>query len=163
MSVDPAAPSTEHPMPPLLRRLLLLFHALRYGARLIWLAAPPGHKLHWMVELLGRVHASGRSVDNLHGLLPALGPLATRFAQTLAQRPELAGATLHDAIDAVDHMEAPLPPRIRAAAAAPPCDRPRQSRRARSRPQVQGVARASARSGLRAVRAPAADRAGCRR
>jgi ubiquinone biosynthesis protein len=105
-------------MPPLLRRLLLLFHALRYGARLIWLAAPPGHKLHWMVQLLGRVHASGRSVDNLHGLLPALGPLASRFAQTLAQRPELASATLHDAIDAVDHMEEPLPPRESAAALA---------------------------------------------
>ncbi|MFL9960681.1 AarF/UbiB family protein [Paraburkholderia sediminicola] len=98
-------------MPPLLRRLLLLFHALRYGARLIWLAAPPGRKLHWMIELVGRVHASERSGQNLHSLLPALGPLASRFAQTLAQRPELASATLHDAIDAVDHMEEPLPPR----------------------------------------------------
>ncbi|WP_345814780.1 AarF/UbiB family protein [Paraburkholderia sp. PREW-6R] len=97
-------------MPPLFRRLSLLFHALRYGARLIWLAAPADHKLHWMIELIGRVHASGRSGDSLHDLLPALGPLATRFAQTLAQRPELASATLHDAIDAIDHMEAPLSP-----------------------------------------------------
>ena len=97
-------------MPPLFRRLLLLFHALRYGARLIWLAAPPDHKLHWMIQLVGRVHASERGGAQLHRVLPALGPLASRFAQTLAERPELAGSTLHDAIDAVDHMEAPLPP-----------------------------------------------------
>ncbi len=96
-------------MPPLFRRLLLLFHALRYGARLIWLAAPPDHKLHWMIDLVSRVHASGRS-ESLHGVLPALGPLASRFAQTLAERPELATGTLHDAIDAIDHLEAPLPP-----------------------------------------------------
>ncbi|MBB5413464.1 ubiquinone biosynthesis protein [Paraburkholderia sp. HC6.4b] len=97
-------------MPPLFRRLLLLFHALRYGARLIWLAAPPDHKLHWMIELIGRVHASERSGAQLHGLLPALGPLASRFAQTLARRPELASGTLHDALDAIDHMEVPLSP-----------------------------------------------------
>ncbi|CAB3775689.1 putative protein kinase UbiB [Paraburkholderia ultramafica] len=97
-------------MPPLFRRLLLLFHALRYGARLIWLAAPPEHKLHWMIELVGRVHASGRGGRSLHNVLPALGPLASRFAQTLTERPELATGTLHDAIDAIDHMEAPLPP-----------------------------------------------------
>lgn len=97
-------------MPPLFRRLLLLFHAMRYGARLIWLAAPPDHKLHWMIELIGRVHASGRSAEGLHGVLPVLGPLASCFAQTLATRPELATGTLHDAIDAIDHLEAPLPP-----------------------------------------------------
>ncbi|OLL29009.1 ABC transporter [Burkholderia sp. SRS-W-2-2016] len=97
-------------MPPLFRRLRLLFHALRYGARLIWLAAPPDHKLHWIIELIGRVHASGRSGAQLHAMLPALGPLASRFAQTLAERPELASGTLHDALDALDHMEEPLPP-----------------------------------------------------
>ncbi|REE24212.1 ubiquinone biosynthesis protein [Paraburkholderia sp. BL27I4N3] len=97
-------------MPPLFRRLLLLFHALRYGARLIWLAAPQDHKLHWMIELIGRLHAADRSGKSLSGVLPALGPLAARFAQTLAERPELATGTLHDAIDAIDHMEAPLPP-----------------------------------------------------
>lgn len=97
-------------MPPLFRRLLLLFHALRYGARLIWLAAPPDHKLHWMIRLVGRVHASGQSGEGLHGVLPALGPLASRFAQTLAARPELATGTLHDAIDAIDHLETPLSP-----------------------------------------------------
>ncbi|MFM0403547.1 ABC1 kinase family protein [Paraburkholderia aspalathi] len=97
-------------MPPLFRRLLLLFHALRYGARLIWLAAPSDHKLHWMIELIGRVHAAGRSGASLHGVLPALGPLASRFAQTLVERPELASGTLHDAVDAIDHLEAALPP-----------------------------------------------------
>jgi ubiquinone biosynthesis protein len=105
-------------MPPLFRRLLLLFHALRYGARLIWLAAPPEHKLHWMIQLVGRVHASGRSGQSLHNVLPVLGPLASRFAQTLAERPELAGATLHDAIDAIDHLETPLPPHESAEALA---------------------------------------------
>ena len=97
-------------MPPLFRRLLLLYHALRYGARLIWLAAPPGRKLHWMIELVGRVHASPEGARSVHGVLPALGPLAGRFAKALLERPELASATLHDAIDAVDHLEAPLPP-----------------------------------------------------
>ena len=68
-------------MPPLFRRLLLLFHALRYGARLIWLAAPQDHKLHWMIELIGRLHTAERSGKSLSGVLPALGPLAARFAQ----------------------------------------------------------------------------------
>lgn len=120
----PLSPSTELPMPPLFRRLLLLFHALRYGARLIWLAAPPDHKLHWMIELLGRVHASRRSGERLHGVLPALGPLASRFAQTLVERPELATGTLHDAIDAIDHLEAPLPPQASEQALARAFGRP---------------------------------------
>jgi ubiquinone biosynthesis protein len=111
-------------MPPLFRRLLLLFHALRYGARLIWLAAPPEHKLHWMIELVGRVQASGGSGQSLHSVLPALGPLASRFAQTLAEHPELASGTLHDAIDAIDHMEAPLPPQEAEAALARAFGRP---------------------------------------
>ena len=97
-------------MPPLFRRLLLLLHALRYGARLLWLAAPSEHKLHWLIQLIVRMQASGRRVERLHDVLPALGPLASRFARTLAERPELATSTLHDAIDAIDHLEAPLPP-----------------------------------------------------
>ncbi|MGF6771460.1 ubiquinone biosynthesis protein [Paraburkholderia sp. GAS199] len=111
-------------MPPLFRRLLLLFHALRYGARLIWLAAPADHKLHWMIQLVGRVHASERSRDSLHGVLPALGPLAGRFAQVLVERPELASGTLHDAIDAIDHLETPLPPNEAAIALAHAFNRP---------------------------------------
>ncbi|HEY1996862.1 ABC1 kinase family protein [Paraburkholderia sp.] len=111
-------------MPPLFRRLLLLYHALRYGARLIWLAAPRDHKLHWIVTLLERVHASEGGRDNLHSILPALGPLASNFAQTLAQRPELATGTLHDAFDAVGRMETPLPPAEVAPALANALGRP---------------------------------------
>jgi ubiquinone biosynthesis protein len=97
-------------MPPLFRRLRLLFHALRYGARLIWLAAPEHHKLHWIVTLAARVHESPRGRAGVHSALPNLGPLASAFAEALARRPELATGTLHDAIDAVSHLETPLPP-----------------------------------------------------
>jgi ubiquinone biosynthesis protein len=97
-------------MPPLIRRLRLLFHALRYGARLIWLAAPEHHKLHWIVALARRVHASPGGRAGVHRALPNLGPLASAFAESLARRPELATGTLHDAIDAVSHFETPLPP-----------------------------------------------------
>ncbi|HVE05702.1 MAG TPA: AarF/UbiB family protein [Paraburkholderia sp.] len=97
-------------MPPLFRRLLLLFHVLRFGVRLVWLAAPQDHKLTWIVTLIQRVHASERGRAGLHGLLPQLGPLAGALAQTLAQRPELAAGTLHDAIDAVSRLSEPLPP-----------------------------------------------------
>jgi len=105
-----ARPAFNLPMPPLFRRLLLLLHALRFGVRLIWLAAPPDHKLTWIVTLIQRMHASERGRTGLHGLLPQLGPLASAFAQTLAQRPELATATLHDAIDALSQLSEPLPP-----------------------------------------------------
>src|ERR1700755_2116134 len=111
-------------MPPLFRRLLLLFHALRYGARLIWLAAPADHKLHWMIEMVGRLHTAERSGKTRGDVLPALGPLAGRFAETLVERPELATGTLHDAIDAIDHMEAPLPPHESEAALARAFGRP---------------------------------------
>ncbi|MFP3187171.1 MAG: ABC transporter, partial [Paraburkholderia sp.] len=56
-------------MPPLLRRILLLFHALRFGARLIWLAAPREHKLHWAITLVKRVHASEGGRNSLHNML----------------------------------------------------------------------------------------------
>ncbi|SKC89587.1 Predicted unusual protein kinase regulating ubiquinone biosynthesis, AarF/ABC1/UbiB family [Burkholderia sp. CF099] len=102
--------SNQPPMPPLFRRLRLLFHALRYGARLIWLAAPEHHKLHWIVTLVSRVHESPGGRAGVHRALPNLGPLASAFAEALARRPELATGTLHDAIDAVSHLEAPLPP-----------------------------------------------------
>ena len=51
-----------------------------------------------------------RGRDSLHSLLPTLGPLASTFMQSLAERPELATGTLHDAFDAIGRMEAPLPP-----------------------------------------------------
>ncbi len=104
------APSNELPMRPLFRRFLLLFHALRYGARLIWLAAPEHHKLRWAATLASRLHESDKARASLHGALPQLGPLASAFAAALAEHPELASGTLHDVIDAVDHMQAPLPP-----------------------------------------------------
>ncbi len=113
------AASIDLPMPPLLRRILLLFHALRFGARLIWLAAPREHKLHWAITLVKRVHASEGGRNSLHNMLPVLGPLASNFMQSLAERPELASGTLHDAFDAIGRMEAPLPPpEVEAALAA---------------------------------------------
>ena len=106
-------------MPPLFRRLRLLFHALRYGVRLIWLAAPEHHKLHWIVTLASRVHESPGGRAGVHRVLPNLGPLASAFAEALERRPELATGTLHDAIDAVSHLETPLPPdQVEAALAA---------------------------------------------
>ncbi|HEV3422857.1 MAG TPA: AarF/UbiB family protein [Paraburkholderia sp.] len=111
-------------MPPLFRRLLLLYHALRFGARLIWLAAPREHKLHWIVTLVKRVHASESGRNSLHSVLPALGPLASAFVQNLAERPELATGTLHEAFDAIGHMEAPLPPLEVEAALASALGRP---------------------------------------
>ncbi len=97
-------------MHPLFRRLLLLFHALRYGARLLWLAAPRHHKLHWITTLASRLHGSRKARASVHAVLPRLGPLASAFAEAVADHPELAAGTLHDAIDAIDHLEEPLPP-----------------------------------------------------
>ncbi|CAB3758538.1 ABC1 kinase family protein [Paraburkholderia solisilvae] len=107
-------------MPSLFRRLLLLFYALRFGVRLIWLAAPADHKMHWIVTLIRRVHASERGRAGLHGVLPLLGPLAGGFAHNLAVRPELAQGTLHDALNSASHLLEPLPPEAagRALAAA---------------------------------------------
>jgi ubiquinone biosynthesis protein len=97
-------------MPSLFRRLLLLFYALRFGARLVWLAAPADHKVHWIITLIQRVHTSESGRAGLSGVLPLLGPLAGGFAQTLATRPELAAGTLHDALDSLSHLLEPLPP-----------------------------------------------------
>ncbi|RQH01162.1 ABC1 kinase family protein [Paraburkholderia dinghuensis] len=92
------------------RQLKLLFCALRYGVRLIWLAAPEHHKLHWFVSLAVRMRDDERLAASLHGALPRLAPLAVAFGQTLAERPELAATTLHDSINALEHFEAPLAP-----------------------------------------------------
>ncbi|MGF6753601.1 ubiquinone biosynthesis protein [Paraburkholderia sp. GAS42] len=104
------APSNDLPMRSLFRRLLLLFHALRYGARLVWLAAPQHHKLRWAATLASRLHESDSARASVHGALPQLGPLASAFATALADHPELATGTVHDVIDAVEHMQAPLTP-----------------------------------------------------
>ncbi|QCP53265.1 ABC transporter [Trinickia violacea] len=94
----------------LFRRLSLLFCILRYGARLLWLAAPQDHKLHWFATLVKGMHEAGGARSSLHRALPQLGPLASAFAESLGEHPELATHTLHDAIDAVSRLEAPLSP-----------------------------------------------------
>ncbi|WP_321789955.1 ABC1 kinase family protein [Paraburkholderia sp. J94] len=91
-----------------LRQLRLLFCALRYGIKLIWLAAPEHHKLHWILSLAARMREDERLAARLSGALPKLAPIAGAFAQTLAARPELATITLHDAIESIEHFEAPL-------------------------------------------------------
>ena len=94
----------------LFRRLSLLFCILRYGARLIWLAAPQDHKLHWFATLIKGMHEASGARASLHRALPQLGPLASAFAESVGEHPELATHTLHDAIDAVSRLEAPLSP-----------------------------------------------------
>jgi ubiquinone biosynthesis protein len=103
------ATPNDLPMPPLFRRLLLLFYALRYGARLVWLAAPAHHKLHWAVSLLQRIHEADAHTG-LQRALPQLGLLAGAFVDALERRPELATGTMHDALDALEHLTEPLPP-----------------------------------------------------
>jgi len=107
------------------RRFRLFLCALRYGFRLIWLAAPKHHRLHWLLSLAGRMRDDERLAARLHSSLPRLAPLAGAFAQTLATRPELAVSTLHDAVNALEHFEAPLTPaeldaELRAAFGEPP-------------------------------------------
>lgn len=93
-----------------LRRLRLFLCALRYGFRLIWLAAPKHHRLHWFLSLAARMRDDERLAARLHRSLPRLAPLAGAFAQTLATRPQFAMATLHDAVNAIEHFDAPLTP-----------------------------------------------------
>ena len=82
-----------------LRRLLLLLCVVRFGLRELWRVAPGGHKLHWFVQLLGRLHASPGARANLHRALPELGPVASLFAQTLVAEPGAVSSTLHDVLD----------------------------------------------------------------
>lgn len=82
-----------------LRRLLLLLCVVRFGLRELWRVAPSGHKLHWFVQLLGRLHASPGARANLHRALPELGPVASLFAQTLVAEPCAVSSTLHDVLD----------------------------------------------------------------
>jgi len=91
-----------------LRRIRLFLCALRYGFRLVWLAAPKQHRLHWFLTLAARMRDDARLAAQLHGALPQLAPLAGAFAQTLTAHPQLALATLHDAVNAIEHFEAPL-------------------------------------------------------
>lgn len=97
-----------------IRRLLLLFCALRYGARLLWAAAPQKHKLHWIASLAARLHTSSGARDALHRALPQLGPLASALAAQSMQNPEALARSLHDAFALLARTEtalaAPLPP-----------------------------------------------------
>jgi len=92
------------------RQIRLLFLALRYGIKLVWLAAPEHHKLHWFITLAARLRDDERLAASLHGALPRLAPLAAAFGQTLAEHPELAAITLHDSIRALEQFDAPLAP-----------------------------------------------------
>lgn len=97
-----------------LRRLLLLFCVLRYGARLLWSAAPRTHRLHWIASLTARVSTSADARDALHRALPQLGPLVSAFADYGVQHPQVFVQSLHDAASLIGRTEtalaAPLPP-----------------------------------------------------
>lgn len=97
-----------------LRRLLLLFCVLRYGARLLWGTAPRGHKLRWMACLAARLHTSADAREALHRALPQLGPLASAFAAQSIRHPQALARSLHDAFGMIARTEttlaAPLPP-----------------------------------------------------
>ncbi|PLZ02978.1 ABC transporter [Burkholderia sp. WAC0059] len=93
-----------------LRQLRLLFCALRYGVRLIWLAAPKHHKLHWFATLAARLIEDARLSASLHDALPQLAPLAAALAPSLLDDPERIAATLHDAVGALERFEEPLAP-----------------------------------------------------
>ncbi|CAN7605400.1 AarF/UbiB family protein [Trinickia sp. LjRoot230] len=82
-----------------LRRLLLLFCALRYGATLLWTAAPEGEKLRGIATLLARMHRDRGARAALHRALPQLGPLASAFVEEFATHPGRGLRTLHDALE----------------------------------------------------------------
>lgn len=96
------------------RRLLLLFCALRYGAKLLWAAAPDQDKLRWFVQLSSRLHASASARASLHRALPQLGPLVSAFTEHALARPEALARSVHDALGLLARAEAalaePLPP-----------------------------------------------------
>ena len=78
------------------RRLVLLFCALRYGARLLWAAAPHDNKLRWLMHLATRLHARPGARDALHRALPQLGPLIQAFAGQSLTPPETCARSVHD-------------------------------------------------------------------
>jgi ubiquinone biosynthesis protein len=86
------------------RRLLLVLCALRYGVRLVWVAAPPGDRLHSIATFISRVHASSGGRSALGRALPHLGPLVSAFAE----QPELVARPLHDALDTLERAEISL-------------------------------------------------------
>lgn len=91
-----------------LRRLRLLFCLLRYGAALLWRAAPRGHKARWLADLAAHLHSSSDMREALHRALPQLGPLASALADHSVQNPQALARSLHDAFGAVSRAEAAL-------------------------------------------------------
>lgn len=91
-----------------LRRLLLLYCVLRYGAALLWRAAPRGHKLSWIANLAARLRTSSDAREALHRALPQLGPLASALAANAVQHPQAFVRSLHDAFGLLSRVEASL-------------------------------------------------------
>lgn len=104
------------------RRLVLLFCALRYGARLLWAAAPHDDRLRWVVHLATRLHTHRGSRDALHRALPQLGPLVSAFAEQSLAHPDAFARSVHDGLSLLARAESalvkPLPPAQVAAAVA---------------------------------------------
>ena len=96
------------------RRLLLLFCALRYGAKFLWAAAPHKGTLRWFLHLASRLHGSSRAQASLHRALPQLGPLLSAFAEHASAHPDVLARSVHDAFALLGRAEAaltePLPP-----------------------------------------------------
>lgn len=91
-----------------IRRLLLLLCVLRYGARLLWRAAPHHDKVRWLSALIAQLHSAPDTRTALHRALPQLGPLASAFAEAIAADPDHAGRPLHDVLDALGRAETAL-------------------------------------------------------
>lgn len=108
------------PMRTPFRRLALLFCALRYGATLLWEAAPQGDRLRWFVHLARRLHARPGSRGALHRALPQLGPLIEAFAEQALAHPDTLDRSVHDVFNLLAKAETalvkPLPPSEVAAA-----------------------------------------------
>lgn len=96
------------------RRLALLFCALRYGATLLWAAAPQGDRLRWFAHLTKRIHARPGSRGALHRALPQLGPLIEAFAEQALAHPDTFDRSVHDVLNVLAKAETalvkPLPP-----------------------------------------------------
>jgi ubiquinone biosynthesis protein len=96
------------------RRLVILFCALRYGARLLWATAPDGDKLRWFAHLATRLHGRPGSRDAMRRALPQLGPLVSAFAEQSLAHPETFARSVHDVLDHIASAETelvkPLPP-----------------------------------------------------
>lgn len=112
-----------------LRRLRLLFFALRYGVRLLWSTAPHERRVHWIATLVVRLHASPDAREALHRALPLLGPLASAFAAQSVRNPQGLSRSLHEAFDLIARTEKALAtalppdavlPALRAALPRPP-------------------------------------------